>query len=869
MNPHLSFILPVRNGMPGLETCLRAIRHQAATWSHEIIVLDSASEDDSADCARSLGCRVVAVDPNAFGHGRTRNQGASLARGSLLVFLSQDAIPRAGWLAGLLEALDGDRNLAGVCSRHVAPPTASPSVRRAVNELWPAGKKERYRFRADEQGVPPRWLFFSNSSSAIRRHVWQVHPFPEVRFGEDVAWARRVVRAGFTVGSAPASTVWHAHDEPPWERFGNNVDHMRGMTALQGNLAIPGFFPSLGLALRSAIEDLRYHRRTEAAEGGFSPPSSLPTPLPTSLPALLPVFLRALLWQLAGHLGAWLGARCHRPFLAFLADRVTRQARSDPWNAAEGGNALPDREEENPLFRPPRFRWKTPRWIAALAVLSVLLVILHGRSLDLGFLGDDHVILERASGDLITALRPPRGWFFRPGVFALFWALGPGETSLPQALPFRLLILGLQLLMTLLVLELGRRTSMGFWPSALAAGLYLLYPFHGEGFLWISALTDLVMAVCLLAALRAWIAWSDEGGWLRLGACLLLATLALFTKQTAAVFPFMAAGWEFLSGARSRRPAKKSLSALLLLFLPLLLFFGLRGQASPLFVHGPLSIARSLAAAAALVFLPESHVILEAQAVEAVEAAFVTPAIAFLALGLGLAFLDRRQWLFTLWALAPMALIAVFQGGPQGRYMVAPAAFSALITASFVRALWLWTEGRARGLALASRSLATLVLLLLLFGDVQSWGLRHAHWREADRLARRVLHDALSELRPLARGKRIVLVNVPDSLPEYGPWRAYVFRNGLDDAVERGLRHEGIAPAEVVEALTPASDWSNPFRMTLDEGTEARLRRDERQLLLYYDPWKEDFVLDPTELSYALFEPASRRRRRAPGRLGP
>ena len=48
---------------------------------------------------------AVRDDLGDFGHGRTRNLAAELARGEVLAFLTQDATPAEGWLAAHLEAL--------------------------------------------------------------------------------------------------------------------------------------------------------------------------------------------------------------------------------------------------------------------------------------------------------------------------------------------------------------------------------------------------------------------------------------------------------------------------------------------------------------------------------------------------------------------------------------------------------------------------------------------------------------------------------------------------------------------------------------------------------------------------------------------
>ena len=78
----ISVVIPVKDGGADLVRCLEAISRQRIDDEVEVVVVDSGSRDGSAARARSLGRQCPRDSSRSeFHHGRTRNLGASLARG--------------------------------------------------------------------------------------------------------------------------------------------------------------------------------------------------------------------------------------------------------------------------------------------------------------------------------------------------------------------------------------------------------------------------------------------------------------------------------------------------------------------------------------------------------------------------------------------------------------------------------------------------------------------------------------------------------------------------------------------------------------------------------------------------------------------
>jgi rhamnosyltransferase len=206
----ISVVIPVRDGGMDLVRCLEAIARQRVRDDVEVVVVDSGSADGSVERARRLGARVHCIPPQAFHHGKTRNQGVELARGETLVFTSQDAFAaKEDWLARLTAPLEDDE-VAGVYGRQLPHQDASPPERYFLDFLY--GPEPRRQTLTSADDLTFEATLFSNVTSAIPRRIWAEFPFDEeIVMSEDQEWSRRVLRTGYALVYEPRAAVHHSH----------------------------------------------------------------------------------------------------------------------------------------------------------------------------------------------------------------------------------------------------------------------------------------------------------------------------------------------------------------------------------------------------------------------------------------------------------------------------------------------------------------------------------------------------------------------------------------------------------------------------------------------------------------------------------
>ena len=91
-HPLVSVIIVNWNTRDLIDDCLTSVEGQLADTSHETIVIDNASTDDSVDLVRGRfpQARVV-VNAENRGFGCANNQGMEIARGHLFLLLNSDA----------------------------------------------------------------------------------------------------------------------------------------------------------------------------------------------------------------------------------------------------------------------------------------------------------------------------------------------------------------------------------------------------------------------------------------------------------------------------------------------------------------------------------------------------------------------------------------------------------------------------------------------------------------------------------------------------------------------------------------------------------------------------------------------------------
>ena len=237
----MTVFIPTYNGEDYLDRLLTAVENQDFDGDIEILLIDSGSTDSTLEIiARHPAVRLVQIPKAEFGHGKTRNRAAELARGEFIVYLSHDAVPVGSqWLRELLLPMRpssaGGNDAQAVFAKHVARAKCFPSLTYGIRGVFagcgPDGQVTVVDGAVDSvDALPASQLFYSDVCSATRRDfLLNTVPYQDLPYSEDLAFAKDMLAAGYRKAYQPAAVVEHSNDVTLREYPRRTFDEFLGM----------------------------------------------------------------------------------------------------------------------------------------------------------------------------------------------------------------------------------------------------------------------------------------------------------------------------------------------------------------------------------------------------------------------------------------------------------------------------------------------------------------------------------------------------------------------------------------------------------------------------------------------------------------
>jgi len=200
--PLCSIVIRAFNEEKHIGKLLTGIEQQTFQ-ERETLIVDSGSTDATLEIASKFDLRIVNIDSREFTFGRSLNRGIQEAKGRYIVIISAHCYPvYPDWLEQLLKPFE-DQRVAVSYGKQRGADSNHFSEHQFFRTYFPD-------ISQPDQGQP----YTHNANAAIRRSLWEQHPYNEQITGlEDLAWSSWAKAQGFSIAYVSEAEIVHIHNE--------------------------------------------------------------------------------------------------------------------------------------------------------------------------------------------------------------------------------------------------------------------------------------------------------------------------------------------------------------------------------------------------------------------------------------------------------------------------------------------------------------------------------------------------------------------------------------------------------------------------------------------------------------------------------
>ena len=266
--PYVTVFVPTYFGEDQLELLLDRVASQKVEFPYEVLIWDTSSTDRTPDIIEKFrashdNVRVKTIAKADYGHGKTRREAAYDAKGEIVVYLSQDAIPAHDrWLYEIVKPFELNEKVAGVLGKQDPRPDALPLLKneiRAVFGNFGSDMGTTLFYKDDfvkDQSQYDMISFYSDVNSAARKSILTSDiPYQEVPYAEDQLFGRDIINAGYIKAYAPRGNVIHTNDVPLSKYKARLFDETMGLRAVGIAVEKPGLKTVTKLVIKGVVKD--------------------------------------------------------------------------------------------------------------------------------------------------------------------------------------------------------------------------------------------------------------------------------------------------------------------------------------------------------------------------------------------------------------------------------------------------------------------------------------------------------------------------------------------------------------------------------------------------------------------------------------
>ncbi|MBU3228090.1 glycosyltransferase [Clostridium algidicarnis] len=208
----VSIICPLYNAEKYIKDLYLSIKRQEAVEIESIQFILTESTDLTEDVLKEIGANYYKIKRSDFSHSLTREKAAFLAKGEIIVFITQDIkIVGEDWLLNLTQGIVNNQCEASF-SRQIG--YENHGLERYIREAnYPKVSRIVSKDQVEELGIMS--FFFSDTSSAIKKSTFEIlngYDGKNLPTNEDMYFAYKLIMNGYRIKYEAESKVIHSHE---------------------------------------------------------------------------------------------------------------------------------------------------------------------------------------------------------------------------------------------------------------------------------------------------------------------------------------------------------------------------------------------------------------------------------------------------------------------------------------------------------------------------------------------------------------------------------------------------------------------------------------------------------------------------------
>ena len=220
----ISIIIPTYNAEKYLLKLLDKLKHQTIK-DCELIIIDSSSSDNTVEIAKKYTDNIIIIPQNEFDHGGTRTKAAKLAKGDILIFLTQDALPSNEYtIENIVNSFFKDPKIGASYGRQI--PYEDTNLFGKHLRLFNYSERGYIYSYKDKEKKGLKTPFLSDSFAAYKKEVLErIGWFKKgLIVGEDIYAGAKILKLGYKIAYVTDAKVYHSHSYTIWQEFKRYFD---------------------------------------------------------------------------------------------------------------------------------------------------------------------------------------------------------------------------------------------------------------------------------------------------------------------------------------------------------------------------------------------------------------------------------------------------------------------------------------------------------------------------------------------------------------------------------------------------------------------------------------------------------------------